>query len=68
MAGQTLHGGLELALEQRYNDGLVQQFVFAPGQVSRRLIIHMVIFLFLVPFSVVRLTAEMRKKNINIIA
>ncbi len=63
MAGETLHSGLELPLEQRYNDGLVQQLVFAPGQVGCRLIIQMVVVLFLVPLPVVRLTPEMEKQH-----
>lgn len=61
MAGQTLHSGFELPLEQRYNDGLVEQLVFAPGQVGRRLIIHVVVFLLLVALSVVRLTAQTKR-------
>lgn len=56
MAGQTLHSGLKLPLEQCYNDGLVKQLVFAPGQVGCRLIIQVVVFLLLIPLSVVRLT------------
>lgn len=63
MAGHTLHGGLELPLEQCYNDGLVQQLVFAPGQVGCCLIIHMVVFLLLVPLPVVRLTPEEKKQH-----
>ncbi len=63
MAGQTLHGGLELTLEQRYDDGLVQQLVFAPGLVSCQLIIQMVVFLLLVPLPVVRLTPETEKQH-----
>lgn len=55
MAGHALHSGLELALEQSHDDGLVQQLVFAPGQVGRCLIIQVVVFLLLVPFPVVRL-------------
>ena len=31
MAGQALHGGLELALEQAHNDGPVQLFMIFPG-------------------------------------
>lgn len=58
MAGQTLHGGLELTLEQSHDDGLVQQLVFAPGQVGCCLIIHMVVILLFVPLPVVRLTPE----------
>lgn len=65
VAGQTLHSGLELALEQRYNDGLVQQLVFAPGQVGCRLIVQMVIFLLLVPLPVVRLTPRTWKQHIG---
>lgn len=61
MAGQTLHSGLELPLEQRYNDGLVEQLVLAPGQVGRRLIIHVVVFLLLVALSVVRLTPQTKR-------
>lgn len=61
MASQTLHSGLELPLEQCYDDGLIQKLVFAPGQVSTRLIIQMVIFFFLVPLPVVRLTRSERK-------
>lgn len=63
MAGQTLHSGLELPLEQRYNDGFVQQLVFAPCQVGCHLIIQMVVFLLLVTLSVVRLTPEMEKQH-----
>lgn len=63
VAGQTLHGGLELPLEQCYDDGLVQQLVFAPGHVGCSLIIQMVVFLLLVPLPVVRLTAEMEKQH-----
>lgn len=63
MAGQTLHGGLELPLEQRYNDGLVQQLVFVPGHVGRCLIVQMVVILFLVPLPVIRLTPEMEKQH-----
>lgn len=62
MASQTLHSGLELTLEQRYNDGLIQKLVFAPGQVSSCLIIQMVIFFFLVPLPVVRLTGSENNK------
>lgn len=61
MAGLTLNGGLELSLEQRDDNGLVQQFVFAPGQVSCHLIIQMVVLLLLVPLPVVRLTTETGK-------
>lgn len=58
VAGQALHSGLELSLEQRYDDGLVQQLVFAPGQVGGLLVVQVVVFLlFLVPLPVVRLTA-----------
>lgn len=39
VAGKTLHSGLELALKQRHNDGLVQQLVFAPGLVCCGLIV-----------------------------
>lgn len=63
MAGQALHSGLELALEQCYNDGLVQQLVFAPGQVGCCLIIQMVVFLLLVALPVVRLTPETEKQH-----
>ena len=63
MAGQTLHSGLELPLEQHYDDGLVQQLVLAPGQVGRRLIVQMVVLLLLVPFPVVRLTSDRRKQH-----
>lgn len=65
MARQTLHRGLELALEQRYDDGLVQQLVFAPREVSCCLIIQMVVLLFLVPLPVVRLTPETEKRHVG---
>lgn len=52
MAGQTLHSGFELPLKQCYYDGLVQQLVFAPGQVGCCLIIQMVIVLLFVPLPV----------------
>lgn len=58
MAGQTLQCGLELALEQRYDDGLVQHLVFAPGQVGCCLIIQVVVLLLFVPLPVVRLKPE----------
>ena len=63
MAGQTLHRGLELPLEQGDDDGLVQQLVFAPGQVGCRRIVQMVVFLLLVPLPVVRLTPETEKQQ-----
>lgn len=63
MAGQALHSGLELPLEQCYNDGLIQQLVFAPGQVCCCLIIQMVIFFLLVSFPIVRLTPKMEKHH-----
>lgn len=63
MAGQTLHSGLELPLEQSHNDGLVPHLVFVPGQVGCCLIIKMVVFLFLVPLSIVRLTPETRTQR-----
>lgn len=55
MAGGTLHRRLELALEQGYDDGLVEEFVFAPGQVGCGLVIQVVIFLLFVSFPIVRL-------------
>lgn len=58
MAGETLHSGFKLALKQRYDDGLVQQFVFAPGHVCCSLIIEMVVFLLLVSLSVVCLKTK----------
>lgn len=61
MAGQTLHGGFELPLEQGNDDGLVQQLVFAPGQVGCCLIIQVVVFLLLVPLPVIRLTPQREK-------
>lgn len=63
MTGQTLHGGLELTLEQCYNDGLVQQLVFAPGQLCCHLIVQMVVFLLFVALPVVRLTPEKEKQE-----
>lgn len=55
VASHALHRGLELALEQSHDDGLIQQLVFAPGQVRCCLIIQVVVVLLLVPFPVVRL-------------
>lgn len=63
MAGQTLHGGLELPLEQSHNDGLIPHLVFVPGQVGCCLIIEMVVVLFFVPLSIVRLTPETRTQH-----
>lgn len=63
VAGHALHGGLELALEQSHNDGLVQQFVFAPGQVSRRLVVQVVDVFLLVSFPVVGLGTSGEKRT-----
>lgn len=63
MAGQTLDRGLELTLEQRHDDGLVQQLVLVPGHVGRVLVIQVVVFFLLVPLPVVGLTTEARKKK-----
>lgn len=55
VAGHALHRGLELALEQSHDDGLIQQLVFAPGQISRCLIIQVIVLFLLVSFPVVGL-------------
>lgn len=62
MAGKTLHSRFELALEQRHNDGLIQQLVFAPGHICCSLIVQVVVFLLLVSLSVVRLRAKTEKR------
>lgn len=63
MAGHALHRGLELALEQSHDDGLIQQLVFAPGQVSRCLIIQVIVVFLLVSFPVVGLNTAAGKKS-----
>lgn len=63
VAGHALHRGLELALEQSHDDGLVQQLVFAPGKIGRCLIIQVVVFFFLVSFPVVGLNVVGEKNN-----
>lgn len=62
VAGHALHCGLELALEQSHDDGLIQQLVFAPGQVSRCLVIQVVVVFLLVSFPVVCLETTGEKK------
>lgn len=53
VAGQALDGGLKLALEERHDDGGVEQFVLAPGQLGRLLVVKVVVGLLLVALAVV---------------
>lgn len=55
MAGEALHRGLELALEQRHDNGFVQQLVLFPRQIRRALVVQVIVGFFLVPLAVVRL-------------
>lgn len=55
VAGQALDGGLKLALEKRHDDGGIEQFVLAPRQLGRHLVVKVVVGLLLVALAVVRL-------------
>lgn len=70
VAGQALDGGLELALEERDDDGGVEQLVLAPGQLCRPRVVQVVVGLLLVALAVVRLSQEgqgtrLQKKTTN---
>lgn len=63
VAGQALDGGLELALEERHDDGGVEQLVLAPGQLGRFEVVQVVVGLLLVALAVVRLNEWAGEKD-----
>jgi len=60
LAAHALDRGFELTLEQRHNDGLVQELVFGPGQLCSAHVVQMIDVLLLIPAPFIRLTENER--------